>query len=183
MKTKIIAIGVLLCITAGCGIFNSKKFNPHLDGAYWFHYHRDHPAPDSLCGHAGCFTQEWYTDFIYVDYPYFLACHVNYNLPLGKEKVKVAHKKGNIYKIIKINGKKVNKGNITYKITKSSKHYKEGTAYYLTFTKIKNGKEHYSIRFNKSKDSDSEESQENTCEAPDTTGIFPSFSHTKIIEN
>jgi hypothetical protein len=172
---KLIPISIVLCVAAGCGVTNSKKFNPNLNGLYYFQYHRDVPPPgDSTCGLGTCYV-EGYTDYIYVDYPFFHACHENFNLYKGKEDIKVAHLQGNYYKLKEVNGTIATK-NIKYKMVRD-------TTSGLGIYKIKNGMKHYGVPFNYISKQPTKDYQKCINNAPDTTGIFPSWLKFGVQQN
>jgi|GEM_PF-5541851 len=182
MKTKITSIGVLLCLLAACGIINSEgeeTFNPHqLDGVYRFIYHVDVDSLGNPCDGLSCY-QNWYTNYISVDYPDMQACAASGQglpfKPIGKQNVQVARKKEDLYKITKINGHTVDKEYIAYKITTDSSRFDGSTTDYMQFNKIKNGNEYYGTSFKHPSDDDlQEEYQKCISQAPDTTDIFPS---------
>src|SRR5690625_23460 len=155
MKAKIVFIDICLVgLISACGLFSSHKFNPHkIDGLYRFIYHQDLPAPDSLCSRPGCFVQKWWTNYMFVDYPYFHICAARgQGLPFKpksmlKEHVKFVHIKGNYYEIRKINGTDINNKNTTYTITKDSHYYTSDTTNYLYIRKLKNKKKYFGYQF------------------------------------
>jgi hypothetical protein len=102
MNTKKFIICLLVAgVISACGVTNSKKFNPHIDGYYGTVRYMSLATGGSIK----------YFSFAIVDYPTIHGCYMkklekgdSVSTQATKEDLKVAHKKGDIYKIITDNG-------------------------------------------------------------------------------